>query len=352
MARKLKSSRRGSNNKKNVLRVSLARARRIEKSSMFKILDSLRSLERNKKILKPLNIAILSLIIGVVFFARFVGATTKTAGPLEVTYTGDTIFAETNLAPGDIVYKDITVKNNGSVAHSFAIATENVSGDLSDKITISPVVDNVTQWSKTTTELSQLSEKSMTILSSINPGETKSVTLQAQLAANIDDNSQGKNLSFDVVFGTQEAEPAVQTSTGGFATLLGRGAIGAGAGAAVSSTTSESTPAEGGNQGGGEVKGAGTSNKVGENFWLLLIVPVVALGALVAMPSSIIRNIGLPLFSGAVAVVLSNYIKGHVDPTVFWTVLGGEVLVTGGVKIVLGDKHKDWYHRRRKSRKK
>lgn len=302
------------------------------------------------QIIKPLNIAILSLIVGVVFFARFVGATTKTAGPLEVTYTGDTIFAETNLAPGDIVYKDITIKNNGSVAHSFAIATENVSGDLSDKIMISPVVDNVIQWSKTTTELSQLSEKSMTILSSINPGETKSVTLQAQLAANIDDNSQSKNLSFDVVFGTQEAEPAVQTATGGFATLLGRGAIGAGAGTAVTSTTSESTPAEGGNQGGGEVKGAGTS-KVGENFWLLLIVPVVALGALVAMPSSIIRNIGLPLFSGAVAVVLSNYIKGHVDPTVFWTVLGGEVLVTGGVKIVLGDKHKDWYRSKYKKKK-
>jgi len=294
-----------------------------------------------KRLLKPINIIILSVVVGVLGFANFVSATTKFAGPLEVSYDGETIFAETNLAPGATVEKTLTVKNNGFVNHSFAIATSNVSGDLADSIMLSPVVDGNIVWTKTINELSQLPEQSLTVLDSINPAEIVQVALKAEFLAGTGNDYQGKDLNFDIIFGTQEVEPASNSGSGGDLSIasLGRGAV-----TGLTTTTSESPNEE--DKVTDKERTGGTGDEpdktpFGKNKWLLMIVPGVALIALTALSSTWQRNIGLPLVAGSSAYLLSNYVHGDMATKTFWIFLGTETVGAGLLKLFIKDHHKN-----------
>lgn len=284
--------------------------------------------------LKPINLIITSVLIGSLGFANYVSATTKTAGPLEVSYQGDTVFAETNLSPGATVEKTLSVKNNGSVNHSFAIATDNVSGELADNILLSPMVGGTVVWTKTINELSKLPEESLTVLDNIGAGQTAEVVLKAEFPNTSNNDYQGKDLGFDIIFGTQEAEPLAGDLS---IASLGRGA--------VSSAPAESKGEDLKTKGTDNGQGDKSASSQGQNKWLLLIVPGVALVSLAVFANTWQRNIGLPLVAGSSAYLLSQYVHGDMSNKTFWIFLGTETVGAGLLKLLIKDHHK--YHIRR-----
>ncbi len=303
-------------------------------------------------IFKPLYIAIASIILGVVGLAGYVSATAKTAGPLEVNYDGDTIFSEANIAPGFASTKTITIKNNGTIDHSFALATGNVvGGELANAIELSAVYEGNTIWKKTIAELSNLAEVSVAVIDNLPHGQTGSVDLRVGLSESAGNEVAGKNLSFDLMFGTQEPEALsgeIMTTA-----QLGSVRMAYGTPSSIGGEDEVKDESDGQTVGieNGEVQGASTSNNDGKNKWLLLIVPGAAVGGLSFVRSCKRRNIGIPLFFGAAAFLISNYLTGDMDQNTFMYLLGGEVLVTGGIKMVIKDKHKE-YLRSRRSKKK
>lgn len=162
-----------------------------------------------------------SLVAGLLFFGSYVftvQAETKTAGPLVIEYPGtDPLFSATNIAPGYTETKTLTVTNNGTVPHSFAIAAENVSGELADVIEIKPRVGGLTVWILTTlTDLANWPNNSKTIIGSIAPGETRQVDIVARIPVGVGNAYQGKSTSsFKFIVGPEEEEPVYIEGGGG-----------------------------------------------------------------------------------------------------------------------------------------
>ena len=252
-----------------------------------------------KKSLKQLGVVrillLASFVVGLLFFGSYVlnvSAETKNAGPLEISYDGDKLFEELNIAPGFEKTKTISVKNNGSVAHSFAIAVSGVSGDLADVIMIMPKISGVSLWSNamSLSELVSLSDGSQTVIGSILPGETKAIDLTASMNSSAGNDYQGKSTStFSFIVGDQEPEPGAPTPPGGTGggTVLGTGtklAQGVGETLGVSASPSPSvspSPSPSGSVEGEKDKNeaqeeAGT-NKYKFLYWLIPIVVILFL---------------------------------------------------------------------------
>jgi len=273
-------------------------------------------------------------LIGLVSFAHTVNAASLTAGPLNISYDGTgPIFSESNVSPGGSYTKDITVTNNGTVSHSFALATTNVTGDLSGQMYIEPTVNGSSVWKTSIYELDNLPTESKTVVSSIAPGDSVTVTLKAMLDEMSGDSYQDKNVSFDLVFGTEEAEPSAGSSptgdaggtTGGFAGLTTLGAGDAGTAGELPSATPSASPSA--TPEGGEVLGAQNETDHGFRWEFLLIVPVIGILAIAFLPISIEAAILVPTVSGATtAAIAPNYIGG-LKPWIFWLILIIEVIL-------------------------
>jgi len=170
----------------------------------------------SKKIIKQLGVArvllLTSFVIGLLFFSSFifsVQAETKNAGPLTIEYAGSgPLFSANNIAPGYSETKTLTITNNGTVPHSFAIAVSGALGELADVLRIAPKVLGVAVWDETISSIATYPDSS-TIIGSIAPGGTATVDLVAYLPETVGNNYQGKTtLTFDFVVGDQEEEPA------------------------------------------------------------------------------------------------------------------------------------------------
>ncbi len=189
-----------------------------------------------KKIIRKnlgLKIALASLVIGfvgVIAFGYQTYAANITAGVLNISFVGDRLFSETNLAPGSEVVKDLTVTNTGTLPHSFSIAANGVSGDLADVLQIEPRDGGVPIWSMTLAELSALPDESKMILSSVGSGETKTIQIAAILPSGVGNAYQGKSTSsFSFVMGnesTDQAEPLAFSAPTDFALGVSGEAIG------------------------------------------------------------------------------------------------------------------------------
>jgi len=172
--------------------------------------------QMSKKIIKQLGVArvllLTSFVIGLLFFSSFifsVQAETKNAGPLTIEYAGSgPLFSANNIAPGYSETKTLTITNNGTVPHSFAIAVSGALGELADVLRIAPKVLGVAVWDETISSIATYPDSS-TIIGSIAPGGTATVDLVAYLPETVGNNYQGKTtLTFDFVVGDQEEEPA------------------------------------------------------------------------------------------------------------------------------------------------
>jgi len=324
---------------------------------------------------------------------------------LQITYTGSgPIFSELNLAPGDVVDKNLQVKNIGTIGHSFAIATQNVvpssvTYNLADKITIEAFVNgSVTPaWTETILSLSTIPSGSKVIVSNIDPDDTVDVDLRATLDTSTDNNYQSAGVAFDVVFGTEEAEPTatatgtvsatatttttttatttatqtvtstatvsplatntptqtvvptstpsatstttvpgvVTTSTATpLTTTIVVGRVSANLAPATSATVAPTSSATGTVLGAtatavtGEVKGEQTGGgSTGEDWRLLLIVPIVGILSAFLIRSKVWRSIVLPIAAGLGAFILSFFYKGTLATWLFFLILIVEVII-------------------------
>ncbi len=326
-----------------------------------------------KKMSKKTLVTFLSLTIGALGLMSFVNETKAAnynAGPLEVTYSGvGAMFAENNLAPGDNSSKIITVKNKGSVAHSFSLAATNVSGTLSDVLYLKPTIGGTEVWSKSIKELSQLPQQSQLVIPSIDAGGSRDVELKYELASTVGNEYQNKTVKFDLVFGNESTDPAEPTvtptatatsggdtnvassdttgGTGGGIDIFGRLRRLARAGnptpsaTATETVTASPTPTATVSP-EGEVKGEQTDNAGGgENWLLLLITPIIAAAVLMIPTMGTALGVGLPAVAGATAIVLSFFYKGNMNRITFWIILILEIIIALILNYYLLSKDKE-----------
>lgn len=285
----------------------------------------------------------LSAVFGGILSACVIATGAKaeviSTGPLSVEYEGSgPVFSQPNIAPGGEFVKTLSITNNGLANHSFALATtniSNISGDLADSIKITPKIHGVEVWAMTITELSSIPEQSKTVVPLILPGETVAVDLIARFNSSSGNNLQGKQVSFDFIFGTQEAEPSAGTDSGTtgageitFTTLEG-GLLGIsaptpeGLASAVGSPTTTADDE-------GEVLGSQVTQseepRQGLNG-LLLLIPAATLLLSVPFVSPGARNAVLPTLGAGATAVLSFFTKGNMPHNIFWAILIAEVIL-------------------------
>jgi len=248
-------------------------------------------------------------------------------GPLIITYDGDgPIFSELNVAPGAEYTKTLTVTNNGTVDHSFAIATTNVTGELADHIYIEPELYGIQLWSLTVDQLSKIPTESQTILPVINPADSVTINLKARFDQSETSELADKTVSFDFIFGTQEAEPGTATTIAGLTAGI-TGAAVTGAGVIPATTPTITATATASPSGEGEVLGAeDNEGKQGLNG-LLLLIPAGVLFLSVPFVTPGTRNAILPTLGAGTSVVLSFFTKGSMTPKIFWAILIAEIVL-------------------------
>lgn len=263
-------------------------------------------------------------LIGLLTFATPARAASVVSGPLTITYDGSgSVFSESGLAPGQTVSKNLSVQNSGTVAHSFAIATKNVTGDLANSIYIEPVYAGSKVFSKTIQELSSLSSESQRIVDSIPAGTTVSVDLAARFDTGGGNTLQNQTVSFDMVFGTEESEPVVRAS-------LLRTRLLATQTAAVTSTATTSpeisATATTTATGEGQVKGKSSENESGFNPWYLAIIPIGVVLSAVLLPEFAFTA-GMAIVAGGATYVLGSESTGPMPTKLFVFLLIALVVV-------------------------
>lgn len=247
-------------------------------------------------------------------------AATLTAGPLAISYDGDgPVFSELNIAPGSEYVRQLAVTNNGSVTHSFAIATANVVGELSNYIYLEPEIYGVQLWSISVDDLSNLPAGSQTILPAIDPGQTLALNLKARFDQNAGLDLANKLVSFDIIFGTQETEPGTAVSVAG----LTGGSAPPPLATPIPTATSTQSPEAGEVLGAKSQQGESSSGLNG----LLLLIPPAVLVLSIPFISPGTRNVILPTGGAAAAAVLAFFTKGSIPPTIFWTILVAELVL-------------------------
>jgi len=159
-----------------------------------------------------LVVALTSIVVGLaglVVTSYKTYAANLSAGPLTISYAGDQLFNEPNIAPGSIVVKDISVKNNGTLPHSFSISTSGVSGSLASVLQIEPRAGGVAIWNQTLSQLASLPNGTKVIVPTIASGETKNLQIAAILPASTGNEMQGQaTVSFNFNMGTESTDQA------------------------------------------------------------------------------------------------------------------------------------------------
>ena len=151
---------------------------------------------------KILNIiAFFSILTGL--FLSFIHpsfALTNTVGSLEYTYDSSPIFDYANLAPGDVVSKNLTVRNLSSSQQVIGIQgtkTED-STNLAQQISFKISVGGSEIYSKTLADFFADGEIS---LSTLGGGESKTFVLEAVFNSGAGNEFQGKKVMFDLTVG-------------------------------------------------------------------------------------------------------------------------------------------------------
>ncbi len=270
---------------------------------------------------KFLNISL--LLLAILLGSSRASAATITPGPLVITYDGEgSLFSENKLEPGDKIAKTLTVTNNGRIAHNFAMATANISGELADQITLSALEDSKVIWTNTILELSSADNQSK-FITSIAAGQTKQVVIEANFLTSAGNNVAGKSVSFDITYGTEESEPVARTlgifSTNPTPAPSVEPSVGA-------STTPTASPV-------GEVKGDETKQG-GLNPWYLVIAPAAVIASTIFLPEFLFVG-GLAAVGGGVTYVLGYSSRGNMDATTFYIILIAEIILLIAISYFL-----------------
>jgi len=163
---------------------------------------------------KVLNlIAFFSILTGL--FLSFLHpsfALTNTVGSLEYTYDANPIFDYANLAPGDSVSKNLTVRNLGSSGQIVGIEgkkTEDLS-NLAPQISFSIKLDGREIYAKS---LSDFFSDGEVQLVTIGGGQSKTFILEAVFNSGAGNEFQGKKVMFDLTTGSLGETTSTSDST-------------------------------------------------------------------------------------------------------------------------------------------
>ena len=179
-------------------------------------------------------VALLSILIGLVLTFNYANAETLNAGVLKISYSGSgPLFSAQNIAPGYSETKVVTVKNTGTLPHSFSVAVSGTLGSLADALKIKTEVLGIDVWEKTLSDIS-LDPDSNLIVGSIAPGGEALISFTASLPRDVGNSFQGaETFAFSFVMGnesTDSPEPnddEFESLVGGnIASLLGVSSIG------------------------------------------------------------------------------------------------------------------------------
>lgn len=261
---------------------------------------------------------ILMIVALALVWPLFAKAITLTPGPLTVSYEGDgSLFSETNLEPGDRISKDLTITNNGTINHNFAIATNNISGELASSITISAKEELNIIWTKTIAELENIDNTSF-FITNLAPNQTKQITLIAEFPIDKDNQHANKNVNFNIVFGSEESEP-----TRGFLSAFSARPSSTPTVSPTPSNTISPTPTV---TPAGEVKGESTDESSGLNPWLLLVVPAAVVLTAFLLPEFLIAG-PMAAVTGGATYVLGFRSTGSMSSGLFYLLLIVEIII-------------------------
>lgn len=239
-----------------------------------------------------LKIALLSIVIGLVglvFSSYQIYAANISAGVLNISFDGDQLFSETNLAPGDVVVKNLTVTNTGTLPHSFSIVANGVSGVLADVLQIEPRDGALVFWNETLANLGSLPNGSKVIIPSIPAGESRTIQIAAILPASVGNVYQGESTSsFSFIMGNESTDqpepssnpsPPVTFGTSGSAGVAGQGTVGGVAGEGAETNDQNATGENDDNILGTSdegTKGAATTARDLCFWWIVILIILVA----------------------------------------------------------------------------
>ena len=228
-------------------------------------------------------------LIGLVFSSYQIYAANISAGVLNISFDGDQLFSETNLAPGDVVVKNLTVTNTGTLPHSFSIAANGVSGVLADVLQIEPRDGALVFWNETLANLGSLPNGSKVIIPSIPAGESRTIQIAAILPASVGNLYQGESTSsFSFVMGNESTDqpepssnpsPPVTFGTSGSAGVAGQGTVGGVAGESAETNDQNATGENDDNILGTSdegTKGAATTARDLCFWWIVILIILVA----------------------------------------------------------------------------
>lgn len=228
-------------------------------------------------------------LIGLVFSSYQIYAANISAGVLNISFDGDQLFSETNLAPGDVVVKNLTVTNTGTLPHSFSIAANGVSGVLADVLQIEPRDGALVFWNETLANLGSLPNGSKVIIPSIPAGESRTIQIAAILPASVGNVYQGESTSsFSFIMGNESTDqpepssnpsPPVTFGTSGSAGVAGQGTVGGVAGESAETNDQNATGENDDNILGTSdegTKGAATTARDLCFWWIVVLIILVA----------------------------------------------------------------------------
>jgi len=157
-----------------------------------------------------LVIALVSITIGftgLVYSSYKTYAANLNAGPLTISYAGDQLFNESNIKPGDVIVKDLSVKNNGTLPHSFSMSASNVTGNLASVLQIEPRENGLVFWNETLANLASLPNGSKVVIGSIDPGATRNLQIAAIFPGSAGNDYQDKSVvNFSFSFGNESTD--------------------------------------------------------------------------------------------------------------------------------------------------
>ena len=163
-------------------------------------------------------IALISIVFGLfgLFFSSYqIYAANINAGVLNITFAGDQLFNNINIAPGDEIIKNVTVTNTGTLPHSFSIATSGVTGSLADVLEIEPRINGAAVWTKTLAQIAQ-NPNSTIIIHSIDPNQSVNVEFVAKLPASVGNSAMNTATSnFSFYFGNESTDTSEPFGTQG-----------------------------------------------------------------------------------------------------------------------------------------
>ena len=131
------------------------------------------------------------------FFGSFLSA--EAAG-LGVVFEQDPLFYNTNIAPGDVVARTVTVTNTSPENQSVYMDTKNETSDgLADLLYLR--VDDGTPTNYFADYFTQLFSETQVSLGTLLPSETRVYTFTASLSSSADNTYQSKTMGFDLCVG-------------------------------------------------------------------------------------------------------------------------------------------------------